>query len=70
MKTLKKQIGGSHYKTMKLQPWEIIDACGLNFYEGNAIKYILRYKNKNGVQDLEKAIHYLEHIIEYENSKK
>jgi len=61
--TLKRQVGGDHYKQLPIQPWEIIDACGLSFYEGNAIKYILRKKD-NRIQDLEKAIHYLEHQIE------
>lgn len=59
-----KQVGGNHYKDKKLQPWEIIDALNLNFYEGNALKYLIRYKDKNGVQDLKKAIHYIEKIIE------
>lgn len=59
-----KQIGGTHYKDMGIDPWKIIDANGLDFYEGNALKYLLRYKNKNGVEDLKKAIHYIEHLIE------
>jgi hypothetical protein len=68
MESLKKQVGGDHYKRLKLQPWEIIDACGLDFYLGNAIKYILRNKN-NRIEDLQKAIHYLEHEIELEREK-
>lgn len=60
---LDKQIGGNHYKDKKIQPWEIIDLLDLNFYEGNALKYLLRYKEKNGSQDLRKAIHYIEKII-------
>ena len=60
---LGKQVGGSHYKTTSIQPWNIIDAHNLNYYEGNAIKYILR-KKSNRVEDLEKAIHYLEKVIE------
>jgi hypothetical protein len=63
MSSLDRQVGGDHYKRLKLQPWEIVDACGLNFYEGNAIKYILRHKG-NRIEDLKKAIHYLEHQIE------
>ena len=58
-----KQIGGNHYKNKKLQPWDIIDALDLTFYEGNTLKYLLRYKEKNGVEDLKKAIHYIEKII-------
>lgn len=65
MDTLKKQIGGNHYKDMKIQPWQIIDAHGLNFYEGNVLKYLLRRKS-NRKEDLQKAIHYLEHLTELE----
>ena len=63
---LEKQYGGSHYKHTKMQPWEIINSHGLNFYEGNALKYLLRHRKKNGKQDIEKAIHYLQAIIEFE----
>jgi hypothetical protein len=58
------QVGGSHYKDMKIQPVEFIVANGLSFLEGNAIKYICRHKVKNGRQDIEKAIHYLQMILE------
>lgn len=58
-----KQIGGSHYKVYKVQPWDIIEEYGLNFWEGNALKYLLRRK-KDRVEDLRKAIHYLEYEIE------
>ena len=58
------QIGGRHYKDMMIQPIEFISANKLGFCEGNAIKYICRYKDKGGVQDLEKAIHYLQLLIE------
>ena len=62
---LKKQVGGDHYNKETIQPWHIIDAHKLDFYEGNAIKYILRRKG-NRVEDLLKAIHYLERKIEIE----
>lgn len=62
---LKKQIGGDHYNKSVIQPWHIIDSHGLNFYVGNAIKYILRKKGDR-VEDLQKAIHYLERQIEIE----
>ncbi len=58
-----KQVGGSHYKNNKTQPWDIIDDYNLNFYEGNALKYLLRTKN-NRKEDIQKAIHYLEKILE------
>lgn len=60
------QVGGNHYKDMKIQPTEFIMANGLGFAEGNVIKYVSRYKNKNGVQDLKKARHYLDMLIEQE----
>ena len=54
-----KQVGGSHYK-MAIQPVEFIVKNNIDFCEGNAIKYICRHENKNGVEDIDKAIHYLE----------
>ena len=63
-KATDKQVGGNHYKDKKLQPWDIIDALDLNFYEGNALKYLIRYREKNGVEDLKKSIHYIEKMIE------
>ena len=58
------QVGGSHYKDMPFQPIDFIMGNNLGFCEGNAIKYICRYKSKGGVQDLDKAIHYLEMLKE------
>lgn len=55
-----KQVGGSHYKDMAIQPGEFIRANDIGWYEGNAIKYICRHKKKGQKQDLEKAIHYIE----------
>jgi len=54
-----KQVGGSNYKQHSIQPWDIIDEYGLDFYEGNALKYLLREKG-NRKEDIEKCIHYLE----------
>ena len=65
MSVLNKQEGGDHYKKA-IQPWEIINSHELNFYEGNALKYLLRHREKNGKQDIKKAIHYLEAILEFE----
>jgi len=61
----KKQIGGDHYISLDIQPWEYMEAIFTKdqfegFLIGNAIKYISRYQEKGGKQDLEKAIHYLE----------
>lgn len=63
-KSLKEQIGGSHYNQMKIEPVEFIQANGIGFCEGNIIKYVSRYRFKNGVEDLKKARHYLEMLIE------
>ena len=64
MSAYKKQIGGSHYKSMVLQPSEFINKNRLQFAEGSAIKYICRHSHKGGVEDIDKAIHYLEMIKE------
>jgi len=58
------QIGGSHYKKMKIQPSEFINKNNLPFAEGNAIKYLCRHKQKGQKQDLEKAKHFIDMIIE------
>lgn len=63
---LNKQEGGSHYKAMKIQPFEYIHANGIGFAEGCVIKYVSRWKAKNGIEDLKKAIHFLELLIEAE----
>ena len=70
MKVYKKQIGGSHYKDMKIQPAQFINENNLPFAEGNAIKYICRHQHKGEVQDLEKAKHYIDMIIERDYLKK
>ena len=63
-KVYNKQIGGAHYKDMVVQPSEFINKNKLLFAEGNAIKYICRHASKGEVQDLEKAKHYIDMIIE------
>ena len=63
-KVYNKQVGGSHYKDMVVQPSEFINKNKLQFAEGNAIKYICRHAHKGEVQDLEKAKHYIDMIIE------
>jgi hypothetical protein len=64
------QIGGSHYKESTIQPIEFIHANNLNFCQGNIIKYVTRYKNKKGKEDLEKAKHYIDLLIELEYGDK
>jgi len=59
-----KQVGGSHYKDLAIQPIEYIHANHLSYLEGNAVKYITRHQSKGGAQDIQKAIHYLEMILE------
>ena len=68
MKDKAKQIGGNHYKDMKIQPLDFIIQNEIPYIEGNIIKYVSRYKAKNGLQDLEKAMHYLEILIDNERS--
>ena len=64
---LEVQVDGDHYKQMKIQPVEFIHANGIPYLEGNVIKYVSRWRNKNGVADLEKAKHYIELLIELES---
>ena len=59
------QIGGDHYKQFKgHEPWDVITAWDLGYLEGTALKYISRWKHKGGVEDLKKAIHFLQKKIE------
>ena len=70
MKANKKQIGGDHYIKYKIQPIEFITQNNIPFIEGNVIKYLLRWKDKNGTQDLDKCIHYIELLKELHNATK
>ena len=63
-KVFLKQVGGAHYKKYKIQPSKFINDNKILFAEGNAIKYICRHQDKGKKQDLLKAIHYIEMIIE------
>ena len=60
------QVGGGHYKDMKIQPVEYIHANNLSFLEGNVVKYITRHKTKNKAQDIRKIIHYCTLILQLE----
>ena len=62
--SLEDQIGGKHYRSMKIQPAEFINENKLLFAEGNAIKYICRHPHKGKQEDIKKAIHYLQMILE------
>lgn len=62
------QIGGSHYKDMPFQPIKLISMLDLDFFQGNVVKYVSRYKLKDGVRDLEKAKHYCRMAMEMEKS--
>jgi hypothetical protein len=61
------QIGGNHYKDKGIQPIIYIHANDLGFCEGNVVKYVTRWKDKNGIKDLEKAKHYIELLIELQS---
>ena len=63
---LETQVGGNHYKDLKIQPIEFIHANNIPFCEANAIKYLCRWRNKNGKQDLLKARHYIDLLIQLE----
>lgn len=71
MKANDRQVGGDYYKNKKIQPWDAMEVwmtkeAFQGYLHGNAVKYIARWRDKNGVQDLRKAIHYIEKLIETE----
>jgi len=59
-----RQVGGSHYKSFHIQPYEFISKNNLSFFQGNVVKYVCRYLSKNKIEDLQKIIHYCELEIE------
>ena len=63
---LNTQVGGDHYKKLKIQPVEYIYANNIGYMEGNVIKYVTRWRDKNGVADLLKARHYIDLLLELE----
>ena len=69
MSALDKQIGGNHYKKLKIQPMEYSMANGLDACQHTAIKYITRFRDKGGIADLEKAKHCIDMLIEFEQRK-
>ena len=58
------QVGGSHYKEQDIQVWDAIHAWKLGYFSGNVVKYVARHTKKDGVDDLLKARHYLDKLIE------
>lgn len=64
------QIGGSHYRSMAIQPVTYIESNGLDFLAGNVVKYVSRHKSKNGAADVRKAIHYCQLILELQYGEK
>lgn len=66
--SLEQQVGGKHYKNFAIQPVEFIHKNNLGFIVGNIIKYICRYKDKNGIEDLQKAKHYIDILIQLESN--
>tara|TARA_R110000868_G_scaffold182605_2_gene423629 strand:- start:65 stop:292 length:228 start_codon:yes stop_codon:yes gene_type:complete len=69
MSALQQQVGGDHYKAKGIQPIEYIHANDLGYCEGNVVKYVTRWKDKGGEDDLRKAIHYLELLIQLETEQ-
>lgn len=59
-----RQEGGSHYKSFKYETWDVILDWNLGYLDGNAVKYLSRWRLKNGIEDLKKARHYLDKLIE------
>jgi len=70
MSANEKQEGGNHYKKYgDLQPWDVVIKWNLGYLEGTALKYIARWRDKNGIEDIKKAIHFLEKLVETEQEK-
>ncbi len=66
MSSSNNEVGGSHYKKLKISPVEYIRANNLDFFEGNVIKYVTRHRRKNGAEDILKAVDYLRMILKDE----
>ena len=68
-KANEKQVAGTHYKGA-IQPWDVVNDWGLGYLDGTALKYIARWRKKNGLEDIKKAIHFLEKLVEHEQETK
>ena len=64
------QVAGDHYKQFKYETWDVILDWGLGYLDGNAVKYLSRWRHKNGLEDLKKARHYIDKLIETEMEKR
>ena len=65
----KTQVAGGHYKQMPIEPWDYVASNGLGFFDGNVVKYVTRWRDKGGVNDLRKARHYIDKLIELETGQ-
>jgi hypothetical protein len=63
------QVAGTHYKSQAIQPWDYIISNEIPYMEGNVIKYVSRWRDKGGLDDLRKAQHYLQKLIEVEEAR-
>ena len=68
-KANERQVGGGHYQKQRIQHWDVVAANDLDYFQGQITKYVMRWKDKNGLQDLEKAKHFLDKYIEVEQRK-
>ena len=64
IKANEQQVGGAHYAIKAIQPWDYIESNRLSYLEGNVVKYVSRWRVKGGIEDLKKAQHYLQKLIE------
>lgn len=60
---------GGHYKKLAIEPIQYIEENGLGFHEGNIVKYITRWRDKNGIDDLKKIVFYTQRLIEIEEKR-
>ena len=67
-KAYKRQVGGNHYSRYNVQPIDFIIDNNLDWCEANVVKYITRWRDKNGIEDLRKAMHYIQLLIEREQT--
>lgn len=64
-----RQVGGDHYKKAAIEPWDYIVANNMGFLDGSVVKYVTRFRSKDGIKDLEKARHFIDKLIEVEAAR-